>query len=341
MKLLTSISLFLLGGSLPATLGATVPISTNANNANNNITTIFKRGADGDIVVQPTYHTLDDRLLSNALNCLATWCDEDHFVRKQGGMVRCRTPGDFGAEVFICNAGEVQRCSSRQLSKAINELRMAGSTTGAVSHDISQGRGLKFGFDFFCKGGNEVCETADREYDAVRKHCASGVFTQVKIQYETVADPTRGLGTDLKFTGWDWVEQPGKEEAPKEYAYGFERVYDEEEEEEEEDYYDEEADPEYYLPPADYDYEVAAPEYYQADGEEAAAPGYYQSVRPSGQGYDDNSWIRRRFTVAGHPAAAGAVSTWTQVTPVIELSRKSSLWGSSASGGVGIGEQSI
>ncbi|KAM7191891.1 hypothetical protein V8F33_008615 [Rhypophila sp. PSN 637] len=268
---LTSISLFLLGSSLPA-LGAIVPISTN-----NNITTIIQRRGDGDIVVQPTYHTLDDRLLSNALNCLATWCDEDHFVRKQGGMVRCRTPGDFGAEVFICNAGEVQRCSSRQLSKAINELRMAGSSTGAVAHDVSKDRGLKFGFDFFCQGGHELCPAADKEYDAIRKHCASGVFTKVKIQYETVADPTRGLGTDLKFTGWDWVEQP--KEALEEYAYGFERApYDDEE-----DYY--EANPHNYLPD-DYDYE-AAPEYYQAD-EYEAAPTYYQSVRPDDQDDNDN-----------------------------------------------------
>jgi len=163
-----------------------------------------------------TYHAWDDLLLADAAACLADWCDSDLYVRRSGGKVRCRTPGDSGAEVFICNAYGKQRCSSINIAKAVTELREAGYKTGAVNFEPAEGSGFLYGFEHFCKGND--CKNGT--YDAVDAHCDREKyrFRSKRIQYDGIAKKRRV--DQFKYKGTTWLEKPTPRPVP-EYVHDY------------------------------------------------------------------------------------------------------------------------
>ena len=123
----------------------------------------------------------------------------------KGGKIRCRSRGDYGAEVFICNAYEKQRCSAQTIYKALNELRLVnGSPTGAVIYETAQGSGLLYGFEHFCKGTVGNCS----HYDAVDAHCnrEKTRWSRHRLQYDGLAKKRRV--EDFSYKGTTWLEKP-------------------------------------------------------------------------------------------------------------------------------------
>ncbi|KAM7184027.1 hypothetical protein V8F20_012388 [Naviculisporaceae sp. PSN 640] len=217
----------LLGVAVLFFSGAALATTVSANNtvlaaqANNTVHTsgslLVKR--EQDTYTIPTYNYVDDDLLADALHCLFDWCDADNALPKKGGMARCRTPGRYGAEVFLCNYGPVRRCSGIELSKAIAELRMVGSPTGAVINDPDMSGGLLFGFEYFCKQGHPACR--EQGFDATREHCNAQLFSNRHFIYDNVADRRRGTG-DFSYIGYSWITQPTT--PASQYTYGFKTV---------------------------------------------------------------------------------------------------------------------
>lgn len=211
---LSSIPALLLGIATGATaLNQTV--ATNQTTAINQ-TAAINFAALGEwpkIEISPTYHEWYDEKLQDAIQCLAEWCESDHIIRKRGGKVRCRSPGDSGAEVFICNAYEKQRCSATTLSKAFTELRNAGTSTGGVNYETAEGSGFYYGFENFCKGtpGSGCVE----RYDATEAHCDREKYRwrSQKLQYDGVARKRRV--EDFKYKGTTWLEKPTPKPEPK------------------------------------------------------------------------------------------------------------------------------
>lgn len=206
---------------LPALLLGVVVLSRTALGAvllNNTVHTAHvKREQDSHVI--PTYHFVNTDLLSDAIHCLYQWCDGENKLSKKGGMARCRTPGAYGAEVFICNPGPVQKCSGIQLAKAIAEIRMVGSETGVVHHKPDpEGEGIKFGFEYFCKKGHTLCPDEDEAYDATRKHCNDPFYAKRIFNYDHIADRRRGTG-DYSYVGYSWLTEPTP--SATQYTYGF------------------------------------------------------------------------------------------------------------------------
>ena len=105
-----------------------------------------------------------------------------------------------------------QRCSASTITKALAEVRDAGTSTGAIKYETAPGTGFLYGFEYFCKGtGDSKCAY----YDAVDAHCnrEKDQWSSQKLQFDGVARQRRV--ENFKYRGTTWLSKPTpKAEAP-------------------------------------------------------------------------------------------------------------------------------
>jgi hypothetical protein len=110
-----------------------------------------------------TYNGIQEDHLSQAIECLSSWCEENKFLEGKYGRAACRTPDDQpggGAMAYICNRRNPARCSRAQIYGAFTALRIqhlrenfTDIPTGYTEMRTGPKTEMVIGFDWYCEGG--------------------------------------------------------------------------------------------------------------------------------------------------------------------------------------------